>query len=267
MATDTASTASKGEPARHRQWHGLRRAGAALATLVLSLSTSTLGTAGEAERQGEAAAVTLDELERRVAADPDDLRAGAEYRQRCIAEEVYDRCIDFFAALAGAHRSHALHLNWGYAYVDKIPAAGAVTQVLLADNALRRFTRALEIEESWLGLYTRGNSYVYWPPIFGRTKLGIADLEKSVAMSEALEGGAPPYHAHAYAALGDAHWRLGDLETARSWWRRGLDRFPADAGLARRLELEGEALDEHLDAVYALGQRIDTSLAELWEAR
>ena len=27
---------------------------------------------------------------------PDDLRAGAEYRQRCIAEQAYDRCIAFF---------------------------------------------------------------------------------------------------------------------------------------------------------------------------
>jgi tetratricopeptide (TPR) repeat protein len=214
------------------------------------------------------AGASLDELERKVAADPDDLRAGAEYRQRCIAEAAYDRCIDFFEALAGEHPgSHALHLNRGYAYVDKIPAAGAVTQVLLADHALKRFTEALEIEESWLALYTRGNSYVYWPPIFGRTKLGIADLEKAVTLSEADRGEAPPYHAHAYAALGDAHWRLGDLEAARGVWRRGLDRFPADADLARRLELEGGALEEHLDAVYALGQRVDTSLAELWEAR
>ncbi len=273
MASETtgAGTRSAGVPARHRRRRGLRRPSLALPALLLSLSTWTSGGSAEAAEAGlqqdEPAAVTLDAFERRAAADPDDLRAGAEYRQRCIAERAYDRCIAFFEQLGAAHpESHAAHLNWGYAYVDKIPDAGAVTQVLLADKALKKFTAALEIEESWLALYTRGNSYVYWPPIFGRTKLGIADLEKAVAASEALDGEAPPYHAHAYAALGDGHWRLDELETAGSWWRRGLERFPGDAALAWRLELDGEALDAHLDALYAIGGRVDTSLAELWEA-
>jgi len=208
----------------------------------------------------------LDALEARAVAHPDDLRAGAEYRQACIAAEAYDRCLETFERLAKLHAgSHAVQLNWGYAYVDKIPAAGAVTQVILADTALKRFTAAIEIEESWLALYTRGNSYVYWPAIFGRTRLGIADLEKAVAASEALGEAAPAYHAHAYAALGDGHWRLGDLDTARDRWRKGLARFPGDADLKQRLDLEGKALDELLDAHYAIGRRVETDLEELWQ--
>ena len=207
----------------------------------------------------------LDTLEARAVANPDDLRAGAEYRQACIAAEAYDRCLDVFEKLAEDHPgSDTVFLNWGYAYVDKIPAAGAVTQVILADTALKRFSAAIEIEESWLALYTRGNSYVYWPAIFGRTKFGIADLEKAVAASEALGEAAPAYHAHAYAALGDGHWRLGELETAREWWSKGLHRFPGDSDLKQRLELEGKALDEHLDAHYAIGKRVETDLEELW---
>ena len=213
-------------------------------------------------------ATSLDALEQRAAAEPDDLRAGAEYRQQCIAEKAYDRCIAFFETLAAEHPdSDAVLLNWGYAYVDKIPDAGAVTQVILADTALKRFTAALEIDDSWLALYTRGNSYVYWPAIFGRTKLGIADLEKAVARSEALGDAAPAYHAHAYAALGDAYWRLDDLATARSWWQKGHDRFPDDAPLAERLALDDAALDDYLHGVYEIGKRVDTGLAELWEAR
>ena len=45
------------------------------------------------------------------------------------------------------------------------------------------FSAALALEESWLGLYTRGNSYIYWPAIFGRTPLAIADLEKAIALA------------------------------------------------------------------------------------
>lgn len=207
-------------------------------------------------------------LERATAGAPDELRYGAEYRQVAIRAEAYERSIDFFESLAREHpESAAVRLQWGYAYVDKIPAAGAVTAVILANTALTHFTEAIEREETWLALYTRGNSYVYWPPIFGRTELGIADLEKAVAMSEELDE-APAFHAHAYAALGDAYWRLEDLETAAEVWRRGLERLPGTESLSERLsrlELGGGALDEYLGAHYEIGQRVDTSLRELWE--
>jgi tetratricopeptide (TPR) repeat protein len=262
---------------------------AALAAAVLLTACATvppepvpaeasMGSADELFRQGIAAAEAgdlggaLGFLERAVAAAPDELRHGAEYRQVAIRAEAYDRSIGFFESLAEEHPdSPEVRLQWGYAYVDKIPAAGAVTAVILANTALDHFTEAIEREESWLALYTRGNSYVYWPPIFGRTGLGIADLEKAVAMSEEMppSAGAPPaFHAHAYAALGDAHWRLDDLETAAEVWRRGLERIPGSPPRLTerldRLERGPEALDEYLQANYEVGQRVDTSLRELW---
>jgi hypothetical protein len=49
---------------------------------------------------------------------------------------AYDRTLDFFAELSAAHlRSAHVQLNYGYAYVDKIPAAGATTRVILASKA------------------------------------------------------------------------------------------------------------------------------------
>ncbi len=208
------------------------------------------------------AAARLDDFERRLRESPDDLLLGADYRQAAVAAGAYDRSIAFFEGLVAAHPDAAnAQLNLGYAYVDKIPAAGAVTQVILANTALGHFTASLEIHETWLGLYTRGNSYVYWPRIFGRTRLGIADLEKAIALAETLPP--KPYHAHAWAALGDAWWRLGDLDQAHDVWRRGRERFPDDSGLAERSALEGAALDAYLDAVYALGNRVETDLGEL----
>lgn len=207
----------------------------------------------------------LDLLEAATASEPNNLRYGAEYRQMAIATEEYDRSIRFFKRLADKHPDSAdVRLNWGYAYVDKIPAAGAVTQVILANTALNRFSEALERRETWLGLYTRGNSYIYWPTIFNRAKLGIADLERAVELSEQEEPRS--YHAHAYAALGDGWWRLGDLEKARSVWQAGLDRVGEEAApyLKERLDLEGEELDAYLGAVYAIGNRVGTDLRELW---
>jgi tetratricopeptide (TPR) repeat protein len=221
--------------------------------------------AGLAAAEAGDLAAALDRLESAAAARPDDLGYGAEYRQAAIAAEEYDRAIAFFEKLAGRHPdSAAVRLNWGYAYVDKIPAAGAVTSVILADRALQRFTEALEREETWLGRYTRGNSYVYWPPVFNRTRLAIADLERAIELAKA--GEPKPYHAHAWAALGDALWRLEDVAKAREVWREGLERHPGTPYLEERLAREGEALDRYLEAHYALGKRVATDLREIREA-
>jgi len=207
----------------------------------------------------------LDQFEAALSAEPDNLRYGAEYRQAVIAAEEYDRAIGFFEALVAAHpEAGNAQMNLGYAFVDKIPAVGAITQVILANTALTHFSAALEQGENWLRLYTRGNSYLYWPAIFGRTELGIADLKKAIALSEKL--GRQPFHAHAYAALGDAYWRLDDVEQARRTWREGLERFPSDAELETRLARQGEDLDAFLDAHFATETRVETDLRELWEA-
>jgi len=209
-------------------------------------------------------ALALDAYERAVRAAPEELRWSAEYRQAAIAAGAYERSIALFEELAEMHPSSpAVRLNLGYALVDKIPSAGAVTQVILADRALGHFSRTIELEPTWLALYTRGNSYVYWPAIFGRTRKGIADLERAIEL-EPKESPAP-FHAHAWIALGDARWRLDDLDTARATWRRGLDRFPGNPALEERLGREGEALDRLLEEHYAIGKRVDTSLEELWE--
>jgi tetratricopeptide (TPR) repeat protein len=211
-----------------------------------------------------AADAALADFEAALRLDPDNLRWGAEYRQAAIAAAAYERSIDFLGELAEQHpRAAATRLNLGYAYVDKIPSAGAITQVILANTALGHFSAALELEETWLGRYTRGNSYVYWPPIFGKTKLGIADLERAIELAEALPKRA--IHARAWVALGDGHWRLGDVAKAREVWRRGLARYPGGADLETRLARQDEALDELLEAHYAIGRRVDTDLSALWE--
>jgi tetratricopeptide (TPR) repeat protein len=203
-----------------------------------------------AERKPDA----LDRFETELRADPDNLHLGAEYRQAVIESEAYDRCLDFFEELTRLHpASPNLLLNYGYAHVDKIPTEGAITGVILANTALTHFTTAIELSESWLARYTRGNSYLYWPTIFGRTRQGIADLERAVELSGQVEK--RPFHAHAYAALGDGYWRLGEYEKMRDVWRTGLELFPGDPDLQ---ELEA-FYEEH----FAMTTRVETDLREL----
>jgi tetratricopeptide (TPR) repeat protein len=231
----------------------------ALACLALAIVSSP---APLRAFQADGAAV-LAPLEGRLAADPDNLRAGSEYRQAVIRLGAYDRAIQFFGKLVMDHPNASnARLNFGFAYVDKVPAAGSITQVILANNALNEFTKSVELRAAWIALYTRGNSYLYWPKIFGRTSLGVADLEVAMKMQKADRKRS--YHVRAYIALGDGHWKMDDLDKARAAWTEGLKEFPENLQLKARLSKNGDDLKAVLDDAYDITKRIDTSLEELW---
>src|SRR6516165_2679556 len=88
----------------------------------------------------------LDYLEQSLAADADNIRYGSEYRQALLryAQAIhpkdgqvqdFDRSLHFFERLVAENpKAPNAYLNYGFAYVDKIPAAGAITQVILANT-------------------------------------------------------------------------------------------------------------------------------------
>jgi tetratricopeptide (TPR) repeat protein len=207
----------------------------------------------------------LDALEALTAAAPDDLRPANAYRQAVIRLGAYDRALAFFAQLTADHPQSAnAWLGHGYAYVDKIPVAGSIGRVLLANEALTRFSRALEIERSWLGLYTRGNSYLYWPKVFGRGPLAVADLEEAVALARSAEPRRRVY-VRSWIALGDAYWRTDQRQRARETWREAAALFPGEPGVAERLALADEAVEPYLYERLDPNLRVDTDLTPLWE--
>ncbi|MGH8070360.1 MAG: tetratricopeptide repeat protein [Candidatus Entotheonellia bacterium] len=249
-----------------------------MAAVVLLMAMGLLGTAEaqEAESlfqeavqaaQGNNYEASLASFEAALKADPNNLRYGNEYRLTVVTinrVKTYDRCIAFFKQLvADDPKASNAWMNLGYAYVDKIPAEGAITQVLLANTALGYFSAALDVEESWLGRYTRGNSYLYWPAIFGRTRSAIADLEKAIELSQQMDKRG--YHVRAYIGLGEAYWRLNDLEKARQIWREALQLFPDDKALPVLLEQDDKALNAFLTAHFEPGKRVDTNVSATWE--
>ena len=224
--------------------------------------------------EAQSAADALTKLEQAAEAQPDDLRPGNDYRMAVIqaadragspagALAQYDRALAFYQKLVTAHGSSAnAHLNYGFAYVDKIPAAGSITQVILANNALGEFTKSLDLQSSWIGLYTRGNSYLFWPRIFNRTHLGVADLEAALKLQRADKKRS--YHVRVFVALGDGYWKMGDVAKATAIWKEGLAEFPDHAALKARLSKQGDELKALIDTVYDSSKRVDTSLKDLW---
>ncbi len=208
----------------------------------------------------------LSNFEAALAADADNIRYGSEYRQAVIQCKQYDRCISFFEKLVAGHPNAAnACLNCGFAYVDKIPDAGAITQVILADKSLTLFTKSIELRPSWIAYYTRGNSYLFWPKIFNRTHLGVADLEEAMKIQKADTKRA--YHVRTYVSLGDGYWKMDNLEKAKSLWREGLNQFADSPQLKIRLSLGGDDLKAIIDSAYDPNRRVDTNLQDLWTKR
>lgn len=213
--------------------------------------------------RAEEPSAALSAMETKLSAEPDNLRLGSEYRQLAIRSSEYDRAIAFLEQLVADHPDDAnAHLNYGFAYVDKIPVAGSITQVILANSALGEFTKSIELQRSWIALYTRGNSYLYWPKIFGRAPLGIADLEAAMKLQKA--DSKKSYYVRSYLALGDGYWKTDNLAKAKQVWAEGLKEFPSSAALQARLAAEGDDLQAIIDDTYDITKRVDTSLVELW---
>jgi tetratricopeptide (TPR) repeat protein len=219
-------------------------------------------------RQGMAAvqandfATGLHYLELAIADDPDNLRYASEYRQAVIRHKEFDRSIDFFGKLLVSHPASAnLHLNYGFAYVDKIPVAGSITQVILANTALGEFIKAVDLQPSWITYYTRGASYLFWPKIFGKASLGVADLEKALSLQN---NPAKPYYVRTYVALGDGYCKLDLLDRARATWQEGLRQFPNNAQLKDRLSLHGDELVKYIENGFDPNKRVDTDLRVIW---
>jgi tetratricopeptide (TPR) repeat protein len=247
-----------------------------LAVPVFAASEAEIAKAEQAiAAKDYTSAITV--LEAALQSDPDNIRAGSDYRQAIIRKSIaghpkegvpvdFDRCIAFYDKLVAANpKASNAYLNLGFCYVDKIPAAGSITQVLLANTSLGHFTKSIEIKPSWIALYTRGNSYLYWPVLFGKAGLGVADLERAYAMQK--QEPQKLYHQRLYISLGDGYWKTDQLEKARAIWKEGQMKFPESKQLQNRLARSGDELKEYIDNQLDPTRRVDTDLHEIWEAK
>ena len=237
--------------------------------LALPLSLLSATTADQEYQAGVKALAAndyssaLQHLELAISGDPDNTRYASDYRQAIIRGKEFDRSLQFFQREVGDHpKSANLHLNFGFAYVDKIPVAGSITQVVLANNALKEFSQAVELQPSWITYYTRGASYLFWPKIFNRAELGVADLLKAIEMQN--KGPRHSYYAKTYLALGDGYWKMDQLEKARGAWEEGLKQFPGNEQLKNRLALQGEQLKAAIEDQFDPSKRVNTDLRDLW---
>jgi tetratricopeptide (TPR) repeat protein len=229
---------------------------------------------GEAAMSAKNYAGAIDAFEEALTADPESLKIASEYRLATLKAAVaahpkegkpadWDRELAYFDKLTAANpKSANAALNYGFSFVDKIPAAGSISQVIWANKSLEQFTKSINLKPTWIALYTRGNSYLYWPKIFMHTQDAVNDLERAYGMQKAE--GKKSYHIRVYISLGDAYWKSDDMKKARAMWQEGLGKYPDSKPLKDRLSKDGDDLKDYIENVLDPSRRVDTDLRELW---
>ena len=208
-------------------------------------------------------AATLSALEARLTANPENLKAGAEYRQIAIADNASDRAIAFFEQLsAKPNAGPNVYLNLALAYVDKIPTVGAFRRIAIGNKATKAVTRSIELKPWQVSYAVRGMVNLRFEKgFYHRTPQGVADLEEARRLSAAHARS--PYVAQIYLALGDGYWRLKDHVKAREVWKKGSGLFPADAHLRERATSPDNVVTDAIDKTLDPGARVDTSLRDV----
>jgi len=213
-------------------------------------------------RSAHAAPTDVTSLERAVAADPENLRLAAAYRQQVIAAGDFDRSIRVLEPLAKRRGCGPnVQISLALAYVDKVPTAGDLRRLYLGRDAMTALTKAIEQQPSVLAYYMRGLINLYYNNfIFHRVPRGIADLEQARSMI----GPQTPIGLirRIYLALGDGYFKLEDLAKARTIWSAGIALAP-DPGFQARLGAQGEPLRDIVTTALTAGRRVDTSLVDL----
>ena len=205
----------------------------------------------------------IDTLEQAVAADPENLKLGADYRQAAIAERAFDRSIDLFEKLARRKGSGpGVQISLAFAYVDKVPTSGDIRRLYLGRDAMNALSRSIALRPTVLAYYIRGVINLFYNAfIFHRADKGVGDLTTALTM---IDGRTPaPLVLRVYTALGDGYVRLQNVPKARTIWTEGVAKFPADAGLKSRLAAQGEPLEDIVTTALTASRRLDTSLTGL----
>jgi tetratricopeptide (TPR) repeat protein len=200
------------------------------------------------------------EFEREVSAEPENLKAGADYRQLLIAGSYFDRAIDFFEKLAKRGTPGPnLEINLALAYLDKVPPSNDLRRARLGFSAIDALTKSIAQRPTVLAYYIRGFVNLHFDRgIFHRVDKGIADLEQARALTTTETP--VTLAARVWVTLGDAYWRMNQRPKARGLWAQGVERYPDDPEMKIRMTYAEPELDRYISHLFNLATRVDTSL-------
>ncbi len=105
---------------------------------------------------------------------------------------------------------------------------------IIGMQADQSFDAALKIDPSnWDAQFYKAVAMSYWPAEMKKGDEVIQRLSRLVDQQEAQSP--QPQFAQTYAVLGDQYQKMGQPDYAAQTWRLGLQRFPTDAALQKKV--------------------------------
>jgi hypothetical protein len=239
---------------------GERRAGP-LPAICLAAALLVAAPAGQKDQPpplDARSAAELSRVEALVAADPDNLRTGAMYRQMVIATWQHDRAFRFLDDLVRKHPSSAnVLITAGLARVDRLPRVGTMGQISLGRRIIDMATRSIAVRPTWPAFLMRGRVYMGFKAVVDVGDKGLPDLEQA----RRLQRTTPPcaLQAQIFVTLGDAYFVVKRPSDARRVWQEGLELFKDQPDLAARAAAANDTVLKALTSrTFNPWKRVDT---------
>ena len=102
----------------------------------------------------------------------------------------------------------------------------------------RAFSLALELDpHHWEARYAKAHNMSFWPTVYGGQAEAVRHFE--ILAEQQTQMSSEPRHALTYLWLGNLYDQQGRSDLARKTWKRGLDLFPGNDSLQRKLNSLG----------------------------
>lgn len=105
---------------------------------------------------------------------------------------------------------------------------------ILAMQADQSFNDALKIDpQNWEAQFVKNSSMTYWPANPEVDNQVVQNLSKLIDQQETLPS--QPQFAQTFVVLGNEYQKLGQADKALATWQMGLQKFPSDPTLQKKV--------------------------------
>ena len=139
----------------------------------------------------------------------------------------------------GDPQTPEIPVTLGEALLNKVgalhAAGGDVNEMgILAMQADQSFNTALKMDPAnWEAQYVKYSTMFYWPAEPTRDNEAAQKLSSLIDQQETMPQ--QPHFAQTYVALGNQYQKIGQTDKAQATWQLGLQKFPNDSTLLKKL--------------------------------
>ncbi len=233
------------------------------ALLGLALAVPALATAAEEPAEDPS---QIARLESAFRAAPTSQPAAQAFRRGAGAAGALDHAIEVLDEVARSNPDEPVpQLELALALVDQLadPGLDFTRRAVIASQANRPLSAILDRDPThWAARYARGLTHLLWQRAARHSRAAVEDFARLVSLQSTLPQ--TSYFVRGHIGLGDAYAMNLQLGLARAAWSTGLEHFPGDPELTRRLAMSNDEIEAFVMATYNFETPFSTDLSFLW---